>query len=177
MVPDSSRYEELAHQVLAADNLGDDEFIFFISNTFKIHCAKFNSSNKLHHVKMALRDRMRVKIVVPSLTATPQGHLCFACKKGYTGRKQSVVIACCSKNFHRNCLHYLSVCPFCHEAWEGLLFIKCKRPAISKYDKEKLLAYKRLLQRRMICCGVDIHPPVQSRITRICLGCGEDHKE
>ena len=63
-------YGELTHQVLCADALGDDLFIQYISRKFKITPGRINGSNKTAHIRMALRDRMKLAMTVekPSLT-------------------------------------------------------------------------------------------------------------
>ena len=57
----------LAHHVMAADALGDDMFLQFVSWTFEIPISRINTSNKSQNIRMALRDRMRLKQIVPQL--------------------------------------------------------------------------------------------------------------
>ena len=46
----------LMHQVLAADNLGDDLFLNYICRKLDVPFGRINGSNTSYEVKMALRD-------------------------------------------------------------------------------------------------------------------------
>ena len=54
---------------------------------------------KKKNVTQTLRDRMKLKMVVPSLTG-PQGHTCYYCKNGYIDREETVAVACCGEDFY-----------------------------------------------------------------------------
>jgi hypothetical protein len=88
-------YSVLARQVLAADNLGDDVFLSSISSELMIPVGRIDSSNRLYDVKMALRDKLRLKVVVPALQHST---CCLACK--YQCQSDAKVLTfCCSRTF------------------------------------------------------------------------------
>ena len=60
-----------------ADILGDEIFIQHISETFVIPAARLRYSSRLHDVKMILRDKMKLKNIVPKLHPSSN---CFTCK-------------------------------------------------------------------------------------------------
>ena len=60
------KYGALAHEVLAANVLGYDSFMY-ISQTLKVPVSQINSANRMCDVKMALQDKLRLKAVVPRL--------------------------------------------------------------------------------------------------------------
>ena len=66
-IPSPDNYSTLARQVFAADNLGDDTFWHYICDILKLPEGRINSSNRYFDVKLALRDKMRLKKVVSEL--------------------------------------------------------------------------------------------------------------
>ena len=56
------RFGTLAHQVMAADILGDDTFVMFVAERLKVPSTRLNSS---HRFRMIIRDRMRLKRYCP----------------------------------------------------------------------------------------------------------------
>jgi len=57
----------LAHQVMAADILGDDSFVQFIAATLKVPSTCLDTSHTSQEVRMVVRDRLRLRDIVPSL--------------------------------------------------------------------------------------------------------------
>lgn len=111
------RFGILAHHVLAADALGDDKFLEYISQTFKVPISCIDTSNRTHNVQMALRDKMRLKQIVPKLESSEK---CSVCKYGVVRHEEACVLSpCCDRTFHHSCLLDVSVCPYCNEAWGG----------------------------------------------------------
>ena len=156
----------LMHQVLAADNLGDDLLLNYICRKLDISFGRINGSNTSYEVKMALRDRMRLKQIVPTLKTS---QLCFVCKNDFIGLEEvTAYTPCCDRTFRRNCLFGVSTCPFCNEPWGGLPCAVCNKPTFAERARHIYATFRRRRTARMECCGVDVH----SRCRRfVCPNC------
>ena len=149
-IPES--YSALAHQVLAADNLGDEVFLDYICHELNVPLGRINSSNRTQDVKMALRDRMKLKSVVAQLQTVKR---CFVCQSGFMSEMEvTAVVACCGRMFHSTCIVGVYTCPFCNEPWGGLPCVVCKKPTCSPHNCEPHVSFEWRRRNRMQCCGV-----------------------
>lgn len=164
-IPD--HYVTLAHQVLAADNLGENIFLDYICNTLKVPKGRINSSNRYLDVKMALRDKMTLKNIVRDLRESTH---CFVCKNDLGDA--TALSGCCNRVFHYTCILDCMSCPYCWEPWGRLPCFVCKKPTVSKNDRELFRSYTRRQQLQMKCFGVDIHMKCR-RFVHVCPSCGE----
>ena len=117
------RFSVIAHQVLAADNLGDDSFVEFISYELKVPVGRIDSSNTTQDVKMAIRDRLKLSDVVKLRKS--KGDECYSCKSVFMERELTCVVQCCGRMFHCSCLLDIKICPFCNKAWITLPCTVC----------------------------------------------------
>ena len=106
----------MAHQVLAADILGDDRFVEHVCYKLKLPTGRINSSNWTQDVKIAIRDKYKLSQMVATLTHSKQTQ-CYVCKDDFMkGLDTSThVVLCCGRRFHCSSLRDLKVCPYCNE--------------------------------------------------------------
>ena len=165
-------YSVLAHQVLAADNLGNEVFLDYICHELNVPRGRINSSNRTQDVKMALRDRMKLKPMVAQLQTVKR---CFVCQFGFMSEMEvTAVVACCGRMFHSTCLVGVHTCPFCNEPWGGLPCIVCKKPTCSPHNHEPHVSFEWRRRNRMQCCAVDIHSRCKQSF---CPACGSGPTE
>ena len=59
------KFGVFTHQVLAADAVGDEDFLQHISETLKVPVSKTNCSNRVQDVRMVLHDKLCLKCSAP----------------------------------------------------------------------------------------------------------------
>ena len=116
-IPD--KFGTLAHQVMAADILGDDVFLQFIGSHFRVPVTRIDMSHTSHEIRNTVRDRMKLEVVVPSLQDSSLLE-CYVCKEGFLEEDAVVTVTCCRHTFHRTCILDVESCPFCTVAWGGV---------------------------------------------------------
>ena len=130
--------------------------------------CRIDTSNKTHDIRMALRDRMRLRQIVPQLETSRN---CFVCKYAVVGQESYVKSPCCDRTLHHSCVAGVSVCPYCNEAWGGLPCAVCGQPTVSSTNREVFHSHLRRKKGRLECCGLDVHPKRRAR-ARGCPQCG-----
>ena len=166
------KYSVLAHQLIAADTLGDDSFLAYISSELKLPVGRINSSNRTQNVKMAVRDKYKLSAIVELKQASHQQ--CFACKLGFLAEGElTSLVACCGRMFHRSCLMDVKVCPYCNEPWGSLPCCQCEKDTCIFKDRFLHGTFERRRSNRMSCCGADIHHKCRQFVHGSCPACGE----
>ena len=164
------KYGVLAHQVMAADLLGDDTFIAFVAESLKVPHTRLDISHNSHTIRKTVRDRLRLKDTFSSINDIPQ-NVCYKCRREFLQQDVLVKVGCCSRQYHRRCLLGVASCPFCTVAWCGLQCAKCGGHTMQRDELEPHRMLERRRSNRMACCGVDIHPHCKKWLTS-CPGCG-----
>lgn len=169
-LPDHDHYGALAHHVMAADILGDDSFVQFISASLQVPPSCIDTSHTSLHVRMMVRDRLRLKSIVPSLQLAPKSQ-CIACKGDFLDSDRTAYVVCCGRISHCSCLDYVTSCPFCTVAWGGLRCASCGYYTTPKDGRELYRSLKRRRANRTTCCGGDVHFECRKE-SCICPACG-----
>jgi hypothetical protein len=159
----------LAHQVMAADTLGDDTFVHFIADAVKVSPTRLDTSHTSQEIGKVVWDRMCLRNAVPSLQDTPHT-TCYGCR-GEFSDKDILATVCCERAFHGRCLLGLRSCPFCTIAWGGLRCVGCGGHTVRRGEQELHCSIVRRRLNRMSCCGADVHLQCKNRLSH-CPGCG-----
>ena len=84
------KVEVIAHQVIAADVVGDDDLLQHISETLKVPVSRINPSNQVHYVRMAIRGKLCLQsIEIPSSS--------IAISAVYSGSMRGAAVARCMR--------------------------------------------------------------------------------
>ena len=161
------RFGQLAHQVLLADALGDDNFVEETAKMLKVPVDKIISSNRPYDVRMAIRDKLRLSETVPQLEVSVN---CFICKYNFVEPDLTVLSPCCGRRFHHSCLLHCRNCLYCTRPWAGLPCTVCNRPTSRKGDRTLYRSFVQLVRNHKKCCGVDVHASCSQFV---CPKCGE----
>ena len=126
LFPSPEQYGILAQQVMAADILGDDSFIQFIATHLQVPTTCLDVSHTTQEVRMTVRDRLRIRSIVPCLQVASH-MMCFQCKGKFLDEENRAVVLCCGRTFHCSCLVYVHSCPYCTVAWGGYDVLNVER--------------------------------------------------
>ena len=153
-------YTTIAHQLMAANFLGDDSFMEYIAATLKVPVARLESSNTFQAIKMAVRDRLKLTEMMDLKIS--DNSACFLCKFPFLSEKILASAPCCGWRFHRSCIQHRLVCPYCTTPWAGLPCAFCSKATMPKTGAYE--GYKRRLRSRLVCCGADAHFRCRKRV-------------
>ena len=165
------KFSALAHELMAADYLGDDSFIEYVAVELKIPVGRLDSSNPMQKLKMTIRDRYKLYEIMDLQTSDHTK--CFMCKFMFLESELTDVVPCCGRTFHRNCLIWVTICPHCNAPWGGLPCIMCNKGTYNTKSQFIYRTYERRCSNRMSCCGADVHWSCRKCISKLCPGCGE----
>ena len=160
--------EDWVDVLQVAKVMGDGRYLGFVAEYLKVDRRCVDSSHTRQELKKVLRDRLRLKKVVPRLIYSCG---CGICKDDVEGDKGERAL-CCGRYYHKACIKRKSVCHNCTETWRPQSCWICLRK-IDFDELNPLRSYAEIKTNRTLCCSADIHFQCHGELkSKPCLSCG-----